>query len=295
MVATLVGRSLLLASLLLGGQGAMALDVAPLWNYSDPEGSEQRFRQALAGASSDDMLELQTQIARTYGLRRRFAEARQILAGIEASIPRAAAPAQVRYFLELGRTYASATHKAEEITPEVREKARTAYTAAFEKAKAARLDYLAIDALHMMVMVDSAPAEQLAWNEKALAYLEASSQDEAKTWEGSLRNNVGYAYHLAGRYDEALAQYRLSLAAHERNGRAANVRIAHWMIARTLRFQGKAEEATRIQLRLEREYDAAGKPDPYVYEELEKLYRDAGDPARAEAYAAKLRASRPTP
>lgn len=295
MVTSSFGRSLVLASILLGGQGAMALDVAPLWKFSDPEGSEQRFRQALAGASRDDALELQTQIARTYGLRRKFVEARQILAGVEASIAGAAPSAQVRYFLELGRTYASPAHPPAELSAEARDKARSAYTQAFERAKAARLDYLAIDALHMMVMVDPAPAEQLAWNEKALAYLEASSQAEAKGWEGSLRNNVGYAYHLAGRYDEAIAQFRLSLAAHERQGRAANARIAHWMIARTLRFQGKAQEATAIQLRLEREWEQAGEPDPYVYEELEKLYRDAGNTAQAEVYAAKLRASRPTP
>jgi len=271
----------------------MAMDVAPLWNYSDPEGSERRFREALATANGDDALELQTQIARTYGLRRRFAEARQVLAGIEAAIPRASAQPQVRFHLELGRTYASATHEPQEITPEAREKARSAYTEAFAKAKAARLDYLAIDALHMMNTVDAEPADQLAWDEKALAYMEASSQEEAKKWEGSLRNNLGYAYHLAGRYDEALVQFRLSLAAHERNGRAANVRIAHWMIARTLRLQGKVQEAIAIQLRLEREWNEAGDPDPYVYEELEKLYRDAGNADLAEAYAAKLRASRP--
>ena len=271
----------------------MALDVASLWNYSDPAASEQRFRQALAGASGDDALELQTQIARTYGLRRRFAEARQILAGIEAAIPGAAAQPQVRYYLELGRTYASTTHEAQEITPETREKARSAYTTAFDKAQAAHLDYLAIDALHMMNTVDADPADQLAWDQKALAYMEASTQDEAKKWEGSLRNNIGYAYHLAGRYDEALAQFGLSLAAHERAGRAAGVRIAHWMIARTLRFQGKPQEAIAIQLRLEREWNEAGNPDPYVYEELEKLYRDTGNAALAEAYAAKLKASRP--
>jgi len=127
----------------------------------------------------------------------------------------------------------------------------------------------------------------------ALAYMDASTQEEAKKWEGSLRNNLGYAHHLAGRYDEALVQFRLSLAAHERNGRAANVRIAHWMIARTLRLQGKVQEAIAIQLRLEREWNEAGDPDPYVYEELEKLYRDAGNADLAEAYVAKLRASRP--
>jgi tetratricopeptide (TPR) repeat protein len=230
---------------------------------------------------------------RTWGLRGDFEQARRILAGVEPGIAKAGASAQVRYHLELGRTYASPAHKPEQITPERREQARAAYTTAFEKAKAARLDYLALDALHMMVMVDSAPAEQMAWNEKALAYLEASPQAEAKKWEGSLRNNLGYAYHLAGRYDEAIAQYRLSLAAHERRGNATDVRSAHWMIAHSLRAQGKAEEALAIQLRLEREFDAAGEPDPFVYEELEALYRQAGDAARADAYAAKLKASRP--
>jgi len=33
-------------------------------------------------------------------------------------------------------------------------------------------------------------------------------------------------------------------------------------------------------------------PDPYVYEELEHLYRGVGDAGRAEEYAAKLRASK---
>jgi tetratricopeptide (TPR) repeat protein len=103
---------------------------------------------------------------------------------------------------------------------------------------------------------------------------------------------VGYANFLLGNYDEALAQYRLSLAAHERSGSAANVRIAHWMIARTLRAQGRTQEAIAIQLRLEREWDDAGEPDPYVYEELEQLYRQSGESALAEQYAAKLQASR---
>ena len=271
----------------------MAIDVAPLWNYSDPAGSEKRFRDALATASGDDAIELETQIARTWGLRRDFEQARRILAGVAPRVAGAGASAQVRYHLELGRTWASPAHAPGQVDAEAREKARAAYLAAFEKAKAAGLDFLAVDALHMMVEVDTAPAEQLAWDEKAIAYMEASRDPEAKKrWEGSLRNNLGYAYHLAGRYDEAVAQFRLSRAAHERNGRAANVRIADWMIARTLRFQGKAQEALAIQLRLEREWDAAGEPDPYVYEELEALYRQAGDAARADAYAARLKASR---
>jgi hypothetical protein len=54
-----------------------------LWDYSKPAVSEQRFRAALAGASADDALILQTQIARTFGLRKDFAKAREVLATVE--------------------------------------------------------------------------------------------------------------------------------------------------------------------------------------------------------------------
>jgi tetratricopeptide (TPR) repeat protein len=271
------------------------MDLSSLWNYSDPKASEERFRQALAGATGDDALVLQTQLARTYGLRRNFVEARRILAGIQESIPSASPEAQVRYCLELGRTYASTTHRPEEETPEWKENARSLYTEAFERARDARLDPLAIDALHMMVTVDTEPHDQLKWDLEALAYMEKSSQPDAKKWEGSLRNNVGYAHHLLGNYEEALVHYRLSLASHERAGRAANVRIAHWMIARTLRAQGSLEEAIAIQLRLEREWNEAGQPDPYVYEELAHLYRAMGNAALADEYAVKLQASKESP
>ena len=270
----------------------MALDVSALWTYSDPALSEQRFQAALDAASADDAFVLRTQIARTWGLRGDFERARSILAPLEAQLPAVSAEAKVRYALELGRTYASTTHPPELQTAPNRERARALYLQAFDSAKAAQLDDLAIDALHMMVIVDSDPADQLAWNLKALAYLEQSTQPEARKWEGSLRNNVGYAFRLLGRHDEALAQFQLSLAAHERAGRPRNIRIAHWMIARTLRDMKRYDEAIAIQRRLEREWADAGEPDPYVFEELEQLYRATGDAAQAGAYAEKLRESR---
>jgi hypothetical protein len=57
------------------------------------------------------------------------------------------------------------------------------------------------------------------------------------------------------------------------------------MIAWTLRSLGRLQEAVEIQLRLEREWDELGEPDPYVFEELEHLYRALGDAAKAEHYA----------
>jgi tetratricopeptide (TPR) repeat protein len=137
----------------------------------------------------------------------------------------------------------------------------------------------------MMTFVDTAPEEQLEWNHKALALMQSSDQPDAKKWAGALHNNTGYALYLLERYDEALAEFKLALAAHERSGKPQNIRVAHWMIAWTLRALGQLNEALEIQLRLEREYDEAGEPDPYVFEELELLYQAINDKEKAEFYA----------
>jgi tetratricopeptide (TPR) repeat protein len=265
----------------------MTIDVSALWDFNDPELSEERFRSALSGASADEALLLQTQIARTYGLRRDFPQAREILAEIEPQVQNAGAETKVRYYLELGRTYCSATHPAESQTGEAKELARSAYMRAAELAQSEKLDGLAIDALHMMTFVDTAPEEQLEWNRKAVALMQASSQPSARKWAGSLHNNTGYALYLLGRYAEALLEFKLALAAHEQGGNPQSIRIAHWMIAWTLRALGQLNEAVEIQLRLERECDQAGEPDPYVFEELELLYKALNNAEKAGYYAAR--------
>ena len=137
----------------------------------------------------------------------------------------------------------------------------------------------------MLAFVDTSPADQLKWAQIALAVVEASTQPDAKKWEASIRNNVGYALHQLGRYDEALQQFDEAVTLRERGSDAGATRVAYWMVAWTLRAMKRNDEALQIQLRLEREGDAAGDPDPYVFEELETLYREAGNPERAEFYA----------
>lgn len=271
----------------------MPLDLPSLWDFRDPAASEDRFRAALAAASADDALILHTQIARSYGLRRDFARAREILAAIETQIAHAGPEAQARYHLELGRSYASATHPPETQTDEARQVAGDAFQRAAALAQAAGLDDLAIDALHMLAFIEAEPDQQLRWNLAALACLEASSQAEARRWEASLRNNIGYTLHTLGRYAEALAQFELALAARERVGGDVGIRIAWWMIAWTYRAMGRHTEALDVQLRLEREWAAAGDSDPYVFEELAHLYRALGDAEGAARYAALLAAARP--
>lgn len=268
----------------------MTINVLELWDFSQPELSEQRFRAALAEASADDTLILQTQIARTYGIRGNFSQAQRILADIEPQIQSASAEAQVRYYLELGRSHASATHAPESQTLEVKNLARSAYLHAFELAQQGKLDYLAIDTLHMMTFVDTDPEDQLEWNFKAVAIMQSSYQQDAKKWEASLHNNTGYALYLLGRYEEALVEFELALAARERDGDPRTIRIAYWMIAWTMRALGRLNEAVEIQLRLESEWDDAGEPDPYVFEELEHLYRALNNNEQAEYYAARRKA-----
>lgn len=267
------------------------IDLKPLWNFADPAASEAAFRAALAGADADSAFVLRTQIARSHGLRRDFERARAELRAIEPGREATGAEGRVRWYLEWGRSLASATHDAQALTEADKEAARRAWTLARDTAQAACLDALAIDAIHMFGFVDTAPADQLRHAEQALAIALASSQPAARDWEASLRNNIGMALHGLGRLDEALAMFRQALAAREKQGRPGGVRIAHWMIAWTLRGLKRDDEALAIQLRLEQENEAAGSPDRHVFEELETLFRNRGDTARAEAYAARKRAA----
>jgi tetratricopeptide (TPR) repeat protein len=271
----------------------MAIDLDALWDFNRPEVSEQRFRDALAGASPDEQLILQTQIARTHGLRREFDKAQAQLAALQPAIAGAGAEARVRWWLETGRSLASATHRPDELTPQARDAARQAFGQALAAARAAQLDALAIDAIHMFTFVDTAPDQQLRHAQDALAIALASRQPAAQRWAASIRHNLGLAWHRLGRFDEALAQFQQAQALRATQGDARRERIARWMVAWTLRAQQRLDEALAMQLQLEQELDVAGAPDPFVFEELEALYRAKGDASRTAVYAARLKAARP--
>jgi tetratricopeptide (TPR) repeat protein len=263
---------------------ATVVDLEPLWNFDDPVQSEQRFRAALLTATGDDKLILQTQIARSYGLRGDFAKARESLKVLEARLRAAGAEARSRHWLELGRTYSSATHPQESQTPDAKERACKAYKQASETAKEGQLDALAIDALHMLAFVDTEPVDQLKWGRAALAIAQASSEPAAKKWEASLRNNVGCALYELGRYEEALDEFEQAVVLRQAGTNPEATRIAYWMVGRTVRALNRIDEALQIQLRLEAERAAAAVPDAYVFEELELLYRAKGDETRANRY-----------
>lgn len=255
--------ALIVASLLLKIPTAMAaLDIPALWDFDQPTQSEERFRAALAGSAGDERLEILTQIARTYSLRKRFEEAHRLLDEIEPQLATAGAAPRVRYLLERGRTYRSAGAP---------EKARPIFLAAWELGRANGLDGLAIDAAHMVALVEPKTEDQLTWNRRALELARRATDTYARNWLASLHNNIGWSLHDAARYPEALVHFEAALKERERRQQVNEIRIAKWALARCLRSLGRRDEALAIQSALKAEWAAEGKPDRYVMEELEHL------------------------
>jgi tetratricopeptide (TPR) repeat protein len=251
-----------------------AATIVQLWNFSNPGESEQRFRDAMTHAQGDLRLELQTQIARTYSLRRRFDEAHRLLDEIEPRLQDAGLKPRLRYLLERGRTFNSSGNQAA---------ARALFVQAWELARPADEEDLAIDAAHMVAIVDGGE-KALQWNLMALPLAINARDAEARRWKASLLNNIGYELKMLGRHDEALDYFRKAVAAYEERGDKGSIRVAHWMVANALRMLRRYDEALALQLGLEKQYAADGEVDGYVLEEIAELYDALGDAARARPY-----------
>jgi tetratricopeptide (TPR) repeat protein len=276
------GAAVALALLLIvASTKAAGMDIPSLWDFGDPARSETIFREQLANTRGDDALSLQTQIARTYSLRSRFDDAHALLDRIAAQVETAGPEPKVRALLERGRTYRSSAQV---------DKARPLFRQAVDLAIAEKLEFLAVDAMHMVALVEPGLDGQLAWNRQALAYAQRAGDPAARRWDATLSNNIGVALHGAGRYEEALEALRTQLAARERIGKPEGVRIAHWMIAWTLRAMKRHDEALAILMRLEQEFAAEGKPDGFVFEEIAENLLAQGRPDAARPWFARAHA-----
>lgn len=253
-----------------------------LWDFNKPADSEQRFRAELAQhpAGSREALETSTQIARTQGLQRKFAQAHATLDAVAPQLDQAPTRVRIRYLLERGRTRNSGGDKAAAI-PLFNEAASLRARDALPGA-----DFYEVDALHMLGIA-TPPAEQLGWNRKALAAAETSSDPRARGWAASLTHNIGWTYFDAGDPATALTYWQKALPMREAQGNAENIRVAKWTIARGYRAVGKLDEAEAIQMRLVAETEKAGEPDGYIYEELAEIAVARGNKAAAAPWAAK--------
>lgn len=236
-----------------------------LWDFDDPAASEARFRAALAEGrefAADGWRRdvVRTQLARSLGLQRRFDEGLAELHAVQAESGRDPGDAEVlaRVALERGRVRNSRGEPAA---------AREDFERAAEGASGADLEFLSVDALHMIAIVVP-PEEQADWHRRAISAAEAASDPRARGWLPSLYNNAGWTAFDAGRHDEALELFRRALEERRRDGSSREVGIARWAVARALRALGRVEEALAEQAALRQANAEAGVDDPYVSEEL---------------------------
>ena len=237
-----------------------------LWNYANPAETEIKFREALKDYSPEknlsEYLQLLTQIARTFSLRRMFAEAHELLDKIENLLPPQNDLAIARYHLERGRTFNSSDKKNE--AQEHFEKARKSAATLGE-------DFFTIDALHMLAIV-ALPAQSALLNEEAILFAENSKHEQAKNWLGSLYNNLGWNYFDKAEFEKALSIFLRALKFREEKKTASSIFLAKWCVARTLRALNRIDDALKIQLALFEECVSIENEDGYVHEELGELF-----------------------
>lgn len=255
-------------------------DIDAAWDFDHPDSSEAAFRAMLPAARASDngdyLAQLLTQIARAQGLQMKFDDASKTLDEAEALIRPEDKVARVRLLLERGRV-CNSSQRRDESKPYFRE--------AWDLARASGAPGLAVDAAHMMGIVETGDSS-IAWNRDAIAYAEQSTDPRARRWLGSLYNNLGWTYHDAGDATTALDLFRKALAAREAEGKPGLIRVAHWCVARALRSLGKLDEALAIQKRLLLETQAAHAPDGYVEEEIGECLLAQGNGADAKPHFA---------
>ncbi|MDZ5621339.1 tetratricopeptide repeat protein [Nocardioides sp. HM23] len=237
-----------------------------LWDFDDPGGSEQRFRDSASAAEGEQRGIWLTQVARALGLQERYDDAHAVIDDLS---PDGSPEVAVRLLLEQGRLYRSSGDP---------DHARPFFEEAAATAERAGLEELHVDALHMVALVVP-PEEQLAANHAALAHATAAEDPRAQRWAASLLNNIGMRHADIGDWGAALAAFEDAVEARQATGKPSELRIAWWMVAWALRNLGSTDSALEIQRRLKAELESVGEEDPYVDEEIEILTSgDTPDP-----------------
>ena len=190
-----------------------------LWDFDNPELSEQRFREAMTDEryDADERAELATQLGRAIGLQGRFEEADALLDAIDGEDE---PNIGVRIVLERGRLLNSSGHPAMAVP---------LFEQAAELGDHLGEEFLAVDALHMLAIADADHAE--LWTRSALEYASTAHDPNTRRWMVALHNNLGWSLHGAGRLTEALVEFQLAEQWAERVGTPAQQQYARDAIA----------------------------------------------------------------
>ena len=244
-------------------------DFDKLWDYNDAAATERKFRELLPAAQkSGDAsyhAQLLTQIARTQGRQGRFDDAHATLDSVEKMLRDDMKLARARYLLERGRVFNSSGQPA---------KAMPLFEQAWKAAEEAKTPRYAVDAVHMLAIAAPTPREQIDWNLRGIAMVEADPSQ--KGWRHALYNNLGESYAKAGEYAKALEAFEKLAAINDNDMYTMKDQ------ARMLRLLGQVDRATAIIRPIHERLEKSGKSDGWISEEYAEclLAVDRADEAR---------------
>lgn len=260
-------------------------DIDSLWNYDDLTSSEINFQSVVSVArlpgSVDYRAELFTQMARCLTLQRRFDEGHAALDEVDRLLSDRTPKAKIRYLLERGRIWNDTGRMID---------AALDFERAFHLASAEGRDALAVDAAHMLGMMQPY-ADAARWNQRAIAIAEASGEPRARRWTGTLYISLGWNYQQLGRYSDAERAFASAVPALEQIDHPGGVRAARLCMVKNRRLLGDPGGALPLQQRLLTEIQAAGEPEGYVFEEIAECLLALGKVDEAKPYFARAYAT----
>ena len=260
-------------------------DFDKLWNYGDPAATEQKFRellpQARAANDPENLAQLLTQIARTQSLQANFPAAHETLDEVERMIAEhPLALARVRYLLERGRTFNGIPGGPSGGGPE---KAMALFEEAYRVASELGEHRYAVDALHMIAIVEPDSKLQIEWNLKAIEYAERTNE---AGWLFTLYNNIGESYLQMQQYEEAYDYFsRLAKLQQEKRGGEDMYTVKDK--AKAARLAGRPAESLDLILPVLDNLLTKNADDGYIRQEYAEALYALGEPASAKPHFAK--------
>lgn len=239
------------------------------WDFANAAGSQARFEAEIARLtpqqSRSAYIQLLSQIARAEGLQGHLSAAHVRLDEAESLLEGHDLPAaRLRCVLERGRLHHSLAHSAAARRTDA---ARDCYRDVLSESEQLGLDELAVDAAHMLAIVDD--QSRLDWNLRAIGIARASTSPPARRRLGSLYNNAGWSYHEQGDFVSALDMFENAYAFQRAHGGPEAVLVARWCVGRCFRSLGRLDLSLTIQQELSAAYADGDIPEPgFVAEEL---------------------------
>ncbi|HJR86818.1 MAG TPA: tetratricopeptide repeat protein [Acidimicrobiia bacterium] len=209
------------------------------WDFAAPAASREIFKLRAESAESEATHQIwQTQVGRTHGLENDFAHARKVLNEVEARLAQISPGLErhhlaARHAIEWGRVLNSEGDPTS---------ARPFFERALREATVAGAEGLAIDALHMIAIVEGGlggPSQSREWNEKALIRARQSEDPDARRWQASLLNNLGWDHLDSGDAIGALALFEEALVERRQSGNAELIQIAEEAVAEARTLLGQ--------------------------------------------------------